>query len=305
MESATCYFCFSPRSTILFRDPISECAIAKCERCGAIYTKERWTEERIKTVYAEDEVYASGRSGSWSEKYLPSQVNELKEIESRFGKIGSILDVGCGGGAFVYTAKELGWDAMGVDMSEAGIRHARSAWGLSKEVQVIDFDDLELRRKFDVITMFHVLEHVYEPHKLLKRLKAMLTSDGLLVIAVPNFGSRDVRDDPNVFNHIAALPYHSVHFTPSSLTHLLEQHQILVEEIRLHPSQWILRMLGRNPGTIVPENIPMEVTEIERREYIDVRKIQNVRQNYLKSLVLRILSKISPGVYMVAYGRMS
>ena len=99
----------------------------------------------------------------------------------------TLLDVGCGDGQLLQTATDEGWDAAGVDLSETAIVlcHQR---GLA--ASKTDFFDRSLdEKRFDVIIMSELIEHVPSPQRFLKRAEELLDADGVLYLTTPNFGS--------------------------------------------------------------------------------------------------------------------
>lgn len=287
---------------MLHRDPETHCTIAKCRRCGAIYTRDRWTEEEMKQSYAEDSYYAQRCAASWTDDWLPSQHVELEFIERLAPQKGRLLDVGCGGGAFVHAARQRGWHAFGIDLSEAGIRHAHEYWGLDPTVVICgDFQSWTSKHSFDVITTFHVLEHMYQPSAFLTKAHHLLTQDGLLIVAVPNFGSVDVRVYPEIHRAVTDLPFHLTHFTPRSLKELLELNGFGIVKRRFYPSRRIIELLK----TLVE---PFKLTRPPPESNVDKRTDPShapltYREDPYKAEVLRILGLCSPGTYMVFYAR--
>jgi SAM-dependent methyltransferase len=97
---------------------------------------------------------------------------------------GRFLDIGCGGGSYLYRLRQWGWEVHGVEPSRAGVAQARSL-GLEVhhgQVRDAQFPD----RFFDVIRLHHVLEHLTEPHETFREIARILKPDGLVYITVPN-----------------------------------------------------------------------------------------------------------------------
>lgn len=97
---------------------------------------------------------------------------------------GKFLDVGCGGGSYLYRLKQWGWNVYGVEPSAAGVAQARSL-GLSVhqgQLNGAGFPD----RFFDVVRLHHVLEHLTDPRETLRQIYRILKPDGIVYITVPN-----------------------------------------------------------------------------------------------------------------------
>jgi SAM-dependent methyltransferase len=96
---------------------------------------------------------------------------------------GSILDVGCGNGAFLLRAKDAGWQVQGVEPDGAAASRAREA-GLS--VHAGGIGSFETERTFDVVTLSHVFEHLHEPRAVLQQCRRLLRPGGRLWMSMPN-----------------------------------------------------------------------------------------------------------------------
>lgn len=133
---------------------------------------------------------------------------------------GRVLDIGCGTGEFLLEMKQHGWEVKGLEIDKKASEFAEKEYGL--EVLNRDLNDLRpLENPFEVITMWHVLEHLHQPLNALKNIKDMLKDDGILVIAAPNIASFDAKFYRN--NWIALdAPRHLQHFEPESLTSLCQ-----------------------------------------------------------------------------------
>lgn len=147
-----------------------------------------------------------------------------RRVETLYGFLsqGKLLDVGCGRGYFLKLAGERGYDATGIDLSEAAVRYARQKLG----VNASRMDAHELARtgsRYDLITAWHVLEHFEDPVQMLGTLRELLNKGGLLFLEVPNLQSLKfilARDKWQGGNHPR---YHRTFFTASTLRAMLRQ----------------------------------------------------------------------------------
>lgn len=147
--------------------------------------------------------------------------NIIKKITGK--STGSILDVGCGTGAFLHTMQQYGWKITGLEPGESARRTAKKLYNLNIDSPENLFS--LPAESFDAITMWHVLEHVHELHKYMKRLKELLKPGGKLFIAVPNFTCYDAQ----VYKEFWAaydVPRHLYHFSPASMHKLLSIHNM-------------------------------------------------------------------------------
>ena len=104
---------------------------------------------------------------------------------------GRLLDVGCGNGAFLRLASEMGWNAEGLDFDPDAVRRAREAGLTAREGGIGRLAGESSR--YDVITMSHVIEHVDDPLDLLRVLHGLLRPGGMLWRETPNLGSLGYR----------------------------------------------------------------------------------------------------------------
>jgi SAM-dependent methyltransferase len=160
-----------------------------------------------------------GPSSLWSRlAYLPVR-NRLGGLPPAGLKGRTLLDLGCGDGSFLFLAGRHGWDCTGIEVNPAAVDAARAA-GLN--VLLGDLASAPLGpTKFDVVRLWHVLEHVPEPVELLGQVRARLRPDGVLVVGVPDFGSPVRRVFGPRWSGLQ-LPYHLHHFDRSTLRRTLE-----------------------------------------------------------------------------------
>jgi SAM-dependent methyltransferase len=116
----------------------------------------------------------------------------LRRLEARAGTRGSLLDIGCGDGLFLRVARDAGWRVDGIEFSPEGA--GRAAARLGRPVAVGDLAaSAMLPGPFDVVTLWHVLEHLPEPRPMLAAAHHRLVPGGLLVVAVPNLENLPMR----------------------------------------------------------------------------------------------------------------
>ncbi len=151
-----------------------------------------------------------------------------KLIEKTSGcKAGHLLDVGCGTGAFAATMQRAGWTVTALEPDAGARKIAMEQFG----VQAVDSTQLYQlpEAHYDVITLWHVLEHMHHLQDVIVQLRKLLKPNGQIFIAVPNYTSFDA---VTFGEHWAAydVPRHLYHFTPRSMRALLSTHQLLLTE---------------------------------------------------------------------------
>ena len=142
----------------------------------------------------------------------------------------TILDIGCGHGWFLSSTKKSNFDTYGIDFKSIATINAKKAGHTIFEGSFMELDIP--KSYFNVITMWHSLEHTTEPSKILEKAKECLTPDGILMIAVPNLVCRGV-DLKNIAWVWIQQPFvHIWHWSPKSLKRLLEENEFEVLEIK-------------------------------------------------------------------------
>ena len=123
---------------------------------------------------------------------------------------GRVLDVGCGRGVLLQEFRRRGWEVQGTELSESAASYARQT--LKIPVEIGDLEAIGFPPNyFDAITLWHVLEHVADPRALLAEIRRILKPDGVLLVAVPNFGSLEARVSKDKWFHLD-VPRHVTHF---------------------------------------------------------------------------------------------
>ena len=151
--------------------------------------------------------------------------NKLNLINSHQPNKGRILDIGAGTGDFLSVAKKDGWQTIGVEPSTK----AKSI-AINKGVSFVELTTELENNSFDVISMWHVLEHVPHLEKQIKELKRLLKPTGTLIIAVPNFKSFDAKHYGK-FWAAFDVPIHFWHFSKTAIKLLFEKEKMKLEKV--------------------------------------------------------------------------
>jgi 2-polyprenyl-3-methyl-5-hydroxy-6-metoxy-1,4-benzoquinol methylase len=210
--------------------------IMKCLACSLLITNPRPTTAAIGQYYQSEEYIShSGTSkGLINKLYNRAKLFNIKSkyrlVETITGKsTGRILDYGCGRGDFLFTMKTTGWSIEGMEPDAKAAAVASQRCG----IKIASPDDLFTLSdpNFDVITLWHVLEHVHKLNETIARLKSLLKPDGLLIIAVPNHESYDARFYKEYWAAYD-VPRHLYHFNRKSMFKLLEKHLLACTTIK-------------------------------------------------------------------------
>ncbi|KUO66495.1 MAG: class I SAM-dependent methyltransferase [Lutibacter sp.] len=157
--------------------------------------------------------------------------NKLKLINSFKTTDKNLLDVGCGTGDFLLICKNNGWKVTGVEPNaKAKISAENKLNGKSASEIKSEINQLKSEAQFDVITLWHVLEHVPNLEAYISTLKKLLKPDGVLIVAVPNFKSYDAHHYKQ-FWAAFDVPRHLWHFSKKSIQLLFEKQEMNIVKI--------------------------------------------------------------------------
>ncbi|GGG36797.1 class I SAM-dependent methyltransferase [Bizionia arctica] len=150
---------------------------------------------------------------------------KLKLINSFSSNKKRLLDIGCGTGDFLQTAQKNQWEVSGIEPN----KQAREIANKKTNQAVFDIDQLEKfeENSFDVITLWHVLEHLPNLENQISVLKKLLKAEGTLIIAVPNYKSYDASYYKNYWAAFD-VPRHLWHFSKKSISNLFLKEQMEV-----------------------------------------------------------------------------
>jgi 2-polyprenyl-3-methyl-5-hydroxy-6-metoxy-1,4-benzoquinol methylase len=222
-------------------------SIVQCKCCGLVYLNPRPVVDSIARYYPKGRYYTHRPYEGWRRRKerltrlvrqsMPGYAEYTSPVQVFFGKClglilrqqmeiivpfkpqARILDIGCGNGDMIAWMADYGWEVYGTDISpeacaEAARRGLRACCGLLENIGYVE-------KSFDVITLAHVLEHSHNPFGLLNECGRILTDDGQLIVAVPNFGCIDRELYGPHWWQIDA-PRHLYQFTSHTLGALLD-----------------------------------------------------------------------------------
>lgn len=198
--------------------------IVTCSSCGFLYLNPRPTAWELQRYYQTESYDPHRRRGGGAVGHLFRLMRPLsirwKEAKVNKAKTkGILLDIGCGTGEFLRHMSDCGWDSIGVEMDE---KAAKAAESIGCTVIVGDPAEVHLpESNFDLITLWHSLEHLPGLTGTADNISAALKSGGKLAVALPNPDSLDAR-------HYGArwaawdAPRHLYHFRPRDLQALMQ-----------------------------------------------------------------------------------
>jgi SAM-dependent methyltransferase len=202
--------------------------LCRCEKCGFVLTQDFPAENEIGRYYDTPEYISHSDTQKGVVNYLYHIARKLALrskaalVKKTSGKqTGTLLDIGAGTGYFLNRLKEDGWTITGIEKSAAAREYAERKFGLA-------FHDPEYLPQLpalsqDVVSLWHVLEHIEKPNETLQLIHKLLKDDGTAIIALPNKNSADAlyyKENWAAYD----VPRHLWHFSPNAVKMLAEKH---------------------------------------------------------------------------------
>lgn len=215
-----------------------EVSYARCFRCGILYLLEDTEKESSKDVdYSASGYYQMGN---------PHLSTIIKKITSIYALIRTrmvrrsgfdfrgktVLDIGCGKGLFLKRAQEEGAIVSGVEPTKRSFHYAQASLGNAITNGIME-KGLYPSEHFELITMWHVFEHIPDPVNMLTVCKEILKPGGLLVIAIPNYSGFLAKVGGATWFNLDP-PRHLIHYNSESIAKLLHQKGFKVFTVNHH-----------------------------------------------------------------------
>lgn len=201
------------------------------EKLDLLITFPKPTETELPQYYESDDYisHTDGKRTMFEKAYQYIKnialINKLKLINNLNPEKGKLLDIGAGTGDFLLVAKQNNWQITGIEPNEK----ARNIT-INKGIFLVEKSELLEKHSFDVITMWHVLEHVSDLELQIKELKRLLKPNGTILIAVPNFNSYDAK---HYGSYWAAydVPRHLWHFSKTAIKLLFLKQDLHLQKV--------------------------------------------------------------------------
>jgi SAM-dependent methyltransferase len=233
--------------------------VVQCDSCGTCFTNPRPDLASIGQFYGSGYTphqrhhRAPGRKHWNPLRFLKGKPRVEKRPIPWHGH-GRLLDFGCGRGTYLQTMSRLGWKVVGVDASIRMVEHIREDLGLPAFAGSLPHLDLA-PESFDVITMWHALEHVHEPVPVLREARNLLAPGGKIVISVPSIDSLPFRWFGKDWFGLE-LPRHLTHFTPPTLLQMLQRCGFATEPIQfVRHADWLQTSASRASQRHTPPHL--------------------------------------------------
>jgi len=253
MNDLHCPSCDSPKHDLVFTS-WNGYPIRRCESCRLVFTDDREAPppETLYPHFEQSDNVARKNVRSALSVFSDQRAAVVERMSKRTaqaqlsGSKKRLLDYGCGSGAFARFMAARGYDVVGLEPFSLGSPTNEPSLTLLRKPFESAREELGT---FDVITLWHVLEHVHKPIELLRALGEHLAPDGVIVISVPNFKSVQSELFKGAWFHLDP-PRHLIHFEPDTLTSTVEHAGLRqVDEVPFLPeygtSGWVQSVLNR------------------------------------------------------------
>ncbi len=255
METVSCNLCGSSSSTLLFTssDQVfgrgEEFGIVKCDACDLVYLSPRPTADEMGAYYPPEyqeeirKLIDRMRSNALLQKGLAMLRKRRSPPDSPPGRV---LDIGCSFGDYLLYLQARGWTVEGIEKDPDAARHAKDSGLAVYAGDAADVLPTLPAERFDIVTLWQVLEHMVDPLGCLQEVHRILRPGGMVMLEVPNFACLAARwFGPSWFP--LEIPRHLFHFTPETLTKMLARTGYSLLPIEWIPSPealvWSLRLL--------------------------------------------------------------
>lgn len=223
--------------------------LMECSNCHLRASYPPPPPNEIGRYYASEDYisHSDSRAGMINRIYHITRLWMLKRKKSWVIKAcnkdkGDLLEMGAGTGHFAHYMQTKGWTVTALEPDEKARK--LGAEKLAMQIQPVEMLDQLPSHSFDAITMWHVLEHVHDLSHYMDRFRKLLKPGGALIIAVPNYTSKD---EAKYKTGWAAydVPRHLWHFSPDSMERLFQKHQFtLTGKIPMHLDAFYVSMLS-------------------------------------------------------------
>lgn len=203
--------------------------LCRCRGCTFLFTNPRPDPLEISRYYQSDR-YVSHAGDKKDFSFMYKVYDRVRDYSigrklaliKKYHTRGRLMDLGCGLGYFLHGVHTDGtFDAVGVDISQEAIDYVKNRFGLDVKSEA-SLDQFSAH-SFDIITQWHVLEHVHALNDRMKQLRKLLSPSGTLFIAVPNSDSWDAEKYGEYWDGYD-VPRHLYHFNRKSFSRLAEKH---------------------------------------------------------------------------------
>ncbi|NOU46403.1 MAG: methyltransferase domain-containing protein [Bacteroidales bacterium] len=213
-------------------------ALGSCDKCGLVFTNPRPKSDNLSRYYESDKYYSHTSNQAGIIPFIYRRIKEIN-LKTKFKQVtigltgGKVLDIGCGTGDFLAVCQRAGFEVSGIEPNPMAAEFAaakihRRIFDPSQSNELLDSE-------FDLITMWHVLEHVSDLKVQILELYRLTKSGGKVVIALPNYLSFDAM---HYDENWAAwdVPRHLYHFSKQVIDGMMKENGF--ESGKCYPMKW-------------------------------------------------------------------
>ena len=205
-----------------------------CNKCSFIFTQNVPAEAEAGRYYASKDYVSHSdiKKGMINRLYHVGRNYMLTRKRRMIGRLTDgkkILDIGTGTGYFLNHMQQHGYDVLGVELDKKASSFSKTAFGLTVHPPA-DLLNKNIEGTFDVVTFWHVLEHLYKPEQYLRQVSDQLVEGGVLIIAVPNSASLDAKHYGSYWAGYD-VPRHLWHFTPDTMAIMAKKAHLTIKSI--------------------------------------------------------------------------
>ena len=210
-----------------------EYTIVICGNCGMKFVNPRPDQIEIGKYYESSDYVSHDADHKSILNFLYKQVRAFSiknkyQLVNNYARGKKLLDIGCGTGEFIFFCKKNGFSVTGIEPGKKPRMFAQDEYKL--DVYEETYLDKIIRPEFDIITMWHVLEHVHLLQERMNKIVEIMNPGGTLIVAVPNSDSWDARYYGK-FWAAYDLPRHLYHFSQETMKTLTRNHGLIIEKI--------------------------------------------------------------------------
>jgi len=221
-----CPVCKASQNQSLF--PAGEGELVRCQNCSLVYYLPRPTLKQLSDFYNSLNYRKQFQESTMSgQSFAQARYRQLKNIINDYAPSlltnsnRRFLDIGCGTGDLLDVAASDGWEITGTEISPLAVQQTNTT--LKNNILFGDIFSLDLpKNHYDVITIYHVIEHLLSPVEILTKVKELLMPGGIVFMETPNIKSIGAKVKGKNWSHIIP-PEHITYFQPSSLRYTLNQ----------------------------------------------------------------------------------
>lgn len=283
----------------LYRFP--DCEVVECAACRFTFVPQYWRTQTSYENYKSAAVAEHIRKGN---NWIKIQRHKLRiQLIKKYKKTGKLLDIGSGWGHFLLTAGQCGYQIKGVELDNEPYKY--STEDLKLPVEKRNFFEFPDGDKYDIITLWDVLEHIDAADPFIEKCSKITADNGIIVIQVPQIDSSIAKKKKNTWNMMGLD--HVNYFSPKTIAMLLNRHGYHVETVKSSIELKLFLMYTILPYLKRKKKAGATVNNAEQQAYynkVTQRPMWQLRLFILlHNIVYKTLSLLHVGEEMIVVAR--